>query len=132
MRLAQSIIIVCLLFNVSTFGQDKAVIQEEVVYKTIDGKTLKAYVFYTAETSQNSLYPAIALFHGGGWAYGTPSEFFVACERFARKGYITFSFQYRLSITEDSIVPHPEITPVESVKDARSAMRWIRENSTSS
>lgn len=128
MSLRQCIIIVCLLFNGSIFAQDKAVIQEEIVYKTIDGKKLKAYVFYTAETRQNSLNPAIAFFHGGGWAYGAPSEFFGACERFAKTGFVTFSFQYRLSITEDSIVPHPEITPVESVKDARSAMRWIREN----
>lgn len=131
MRLLQCIIIVCLLFNVSTIAQEHTVIHEEKVYKTIDGKALKAHVFYTAEAKQKILHPAIAFFHGGGWAYGTPSEFFSACERFARKGFITFSFEYRLSITEDGIVPHPDITPVESVKDARSAMRWIRENAKS-
>ena len=131
MRQRQFFIIVFLLFYVSIFAQDNAVVHEERVYKTIDGKPLKADVFYTAETKQKYLNPAIAFFHGGGWAYGNPSEFYGACERFAKKGFITFSFQYRLSITEDSIVPHPEITPVESVKDARSAIRWIRENATS-
>jgi acetyl esterase/lipase len=125
------IIIICLLFNVSIFAQDKVVIHEVEIYKTIDGKQLKADVFYIAETKQKRLNPAIAFFHGGGWAFGSPSEFYGACERFAKKGFITFSFQYRLSITENGMVPHPEITPVESVKDARSAMRWIRENASS-
>jgi len=131
MRQRQFFIIVFLLFYVSIFAQDNAVVHEERVYKTIDGKPLKADVFYTAETKQKYLNPAIAFFHGGGWAYGSPSEFYGACERFANKGFITFSFQYRLSITENGMVPHPEITPVESVKDARSAMRWIRENASS-
>ncbi|MFO7669025.1 MAG: alpha/beta hydrolase [Bacteroidales bacterium] len=130
MRKHQYIIIACLLFSVSIFAQGGEVIQEEKTYKTIDGKTLKVYVFSTAETKHKPLNPAIVFFHGGGWAYGSPSEFFGACERFAKQGFITFSCQYRLSITDDLIVPHPEITPVESVKDARSAMRWIRGNAT--
>jgi len=123
--------IVYVLFNVSIFAQDNAVIREERIYKTIDGKQLKADVFYTADTEQKLLNPAIAFFHGGGWAYGSPEEFNGACIRFARKGFVTFSFQYRLSVNEDGTVPHPEITPVESVKDARSAMRWLRENAAS-
>ena len=43
-----------------------------------------------------------------------------------RKGFVTFSFSYRLSVNEDGTVPHPAITPVESVKDARSALRWLK------
>jgi len=42
------------------------------------------------------------------------------------KGFVTFSFQYRLSGNEDGSYPHPDITPVESTKDARSAIRWSR------
>ena len=41
---------------------------------------------------------------------------------------MTFSIQYRLCRNEDGSVPHPDITPVECVKDVRSAMRWVREN----
>jgi acetyl esterase len=85
-------------------------------------------MFYTAETMQYTMNPAIVFFHGGGWAYGKPSEFYTTCIRYAKKGFVTFSIQYRLSITEDGIVPDPDITPVECVKDARSAMRWVREN----
>lgn len=111
-------------------GQEKEIILEERVYKMVDGVELKADLFYTAETRQNASNPAIAFFHGGGWAYGSRAEFHEACDRYAEKGFVTLSFQYRLSINEDGTVPHPDITPVECVKDARSAIRWIRENAT--
>jgi acetyl esterase len=123
--------VLCFLFNLNVLAGDTAVISEQRVYKTIDGIQLKADIFYTAETRQKPMNPAIAFFHGGGWAYGSPDEFHGACRRFARKGFITVSFQYRLSVNEDGSVPHPVITPVESTRDARSALRWLRENAAS-
>lgn len=128
MRQFPLLLISCLLLNLSSYAQETTVIQEQKIYKTINGKDLAADMFYTAETRQNIMNPAIVFFHGGGWAYGKPSEFYTTCIRYAKKGFITFSIQYRLSITEDGIVPNPEITPVECVKDARSALRWVREN----
>ncbi|MCK4748342.1 MAG: alpha/beta hydrolase [Bacteroidales bacterium] len=122
------IMIAGLLFGMSIFAQNNEIIQEEIIYKTINGISLKADLFYLAETGDMKAHPAIAFFHGGGWSYGSPSEFHEACTRYARKGFITFSFHYRLSVNEDGTVPHPDITPVESVKDTRSALRWIREN----
>ena len=123
--------IISLLINVGLLAQDTDVIREQKIYKTVYGKQLTAYMFYTAETKQNLRNPAIAFFHGGGWAYGSPSEFHTTCIRYAKKGFVTFSFQYRLSVTEDGTVPHPDITLVECVKDARSALRWVRENAVS-
>ena len=131
MKVSSMPLIIFLLFNGSIFARDTTVIREERIYKTVDGKQLKADVFYTSETQKILLNPAIAFFHGGGWAYGSPSEFYTTCIRYAKKGFITFSFQYRLSITEDGTVPHPDITLVECVKDARSALRWVRENAAS-
>ncbi|MDX1285046.1 MAG: hypothetical protein R3182_08545, partial [Draconibacterium sp.] len=120
----QIIILVLLVFqSIVLIAQESKVIEKKIVYKKIDGKELNAYVFYT-EASQNKIgNTALALFHGGGWVFGDPSEFFVACRWFARKGYVAVSFQYRLSRNSDGTYPHPEITPVESVKDARSALR---------
>jgi len=111
-------------------AQEKTVIQKKSIYKTIQGKQLYVDIFYTGQTIQKTDNPAIAFFHGGGWVFGSPSEFHEACKRFAKKGFITFSFEYRLSIKEDGTYPDPEITPVESVKDARSAMRWLKENAS--
>ncbi len=124
------IFLVSVLFALPLTGQDTVVIHEQRIYKTVEGTELVADMFYTSQTMKKSGNPAIGFFHGGGWAYGTPSEFYSTCRRYARKGFITFSFDYRLSVLEDGSVPHPEITPVECVKDARSALRWIRENAS--
>lgn len=123
--------VACLFLIGCIFAQDNAVIQEQKIYKTIDGTQLKVDMFFTEGTQRRQQNPAIAFFHGGGWAYGSPAEFHNTCIRFAKKGFIAFSFQYRLSVNEDGSVPHPDITPVESTKDARSAMRWVRENAAS-
>jgi len=122
------ILIISQVFVSITFAQDYPVNQIEKTYKRINGYELKADIFYTSETLQNRRNPAIAFFHGGGWVFGSPDEFHGACERYAGKGFVTFSFHYRLSIKEDGSYPHPGITPVESVMDARSAIRWLREN----
>jgi len=115
----------------NVYSQEIEISQEKKIYKEVNGQELMVDVFHSQETLQKANNPAIALFHGGGWVYGSPEEFYEACKRFARKGFVTFSFQYRLSINEDESYPHPEISPIESVKDARSAIRWIRENAQS-
>jgi acetyl esterase len=111
-----------------TFAQDTLVITKKIVYKNVGNRELSVDIFYTESSQQKSDNSAIAFFHGGGWVFGDPSEFYEACRRFARKGFVTFSFQYRLSKNADGTYPHPEITPLESTKDARSAIRWLREN----
>lgn len=111
------------------FAQAEAVETKKIAYKTVNSKQLYADIFYTVDERRIDK-PAIALFHGGGWVSGDPSEFYEACRRWARKGFVAVSFQYRLSINEDGTYPHPDITPVESTKDARSAIRWLRENAT--
>ena len=97
------------------------------VYKTIDTIKLKVDIFYTNQSFKKENNTAIVFFHGGGWAYGTPSEFFTTCERYAKMGIVTFSVDYRLSI-ENGVVPSKTISPIECVMDAKSAMRWVRKN----
>ena len=123
------LIFALLIFQILTsFAQDTLVITKKNVYKKVGNMELSVDMFYTASSQQKSDNTAIALFHGGGWVFGDPTEFYEACRRYARKGYVTFSFQYRLSRNADGTYPHPDITPVESTKDARSAIRWLREN----
>jgi acetyl esterase/lipase len=98
------------------------------IYKTVGNQSLKVDVFYTVSSLEKADNTAIVFFHGGGWAYGKPDEFFTTCERYAQMGIIAFSVEYRLSI-KDGVVPHPEISPIESVMDAKSAIRWVRQNS---
>jgi len=103
------------------------VIHIQEVYKTVDTFKLKIDIFYTKESSDKDNNTAIVFFHGGGWAYGTSSEFFTTCERYAKMGIVTFSVQYRLSI-DNGITPHKTISPIECVMDSKSAMRWVRGN----
>ncbi len=107
-----------------------APIWEEKIYKEVDGQSLRAFVFPAVAGQDTGAHPAIAFFHGGGWVFGRPQEFFGACERFARKGFTTISFQYRLSMNADGTYPKPGVSPIESVKDARSAIRWMRANAS--
>ncbi|MGA9118496.1 MAG: alpha/beta hydrolase [Bacteroidota bacterium] len=103
------------------------VIHMQEVYKTVDTVKLKIDIFYTSQSFAGENNTGIVFFHGGGWAFGTPSEFFPTCERYARMGIVTFSVEYRLSI-ENGVTPNKLISPIESVMDAKSAMRWVREN----
>lgn len=127
-----SVIILSLLFASIAIGQSlqtyDQVIHTREVYKTVDTFNLKTDIFYTKQTFEKENNTAIVFFHGGGWAYGTPSEFFTTCERYAKMGIVTLSVDYRLSI-DNGITPSKTISPIEAVMDARSAIRWVRENS---
>lgn len=117
-----------LILVLTSFAQDSSVVMKKMVYKKTGTRELYVDMFYPASGQGKNDNTAIAFFHGGGWAFGNPAEFHEACKRFASMGFITFSFQYRLSINNDGSYPNPDITPVESVKDARSAIRWLRGN----
>jgi acetyl esterase/lipase len=114
--------------NYGNGPEPKALVNHlQEVYKIVDSLNLKIDVFYTSQSIEKENKTAIVFFHGGGWAYGTPSEFFTTCERYARMGIVTFSVEYRLSIV-NGVTPHPTISPIECVMDAKSAMRWVRAN----
>ncbi|MCF8227144.1 MAG: alpha/beta hydrolase [Bacteroidales bacterium] len=127
MKKTTSTLLILLLMSLSGYTQQE-VINEKKIYKKVMGIDLHADMFYTEEVMKRQNNPAIAFFHGGGWVSGSPSEFYNAARRYAQKSFVTFSFQYRLSRTEDGSMPHPEITPVECTKDARSALRWLKEH----
>jgi acetyl esterase/lipase len=120
-------ILLSLLLQAATGQTNDQVIHRQEIYKTIDTFKLKVDIFYTKQTFEKSNNTAIVFFHGGGWAYGTPSEFFSTCERYAKMGIVTFSVDYRLSI-DNGIIPSKKISPIECLMDAKSAMRWVRKN----
>lgn len=86
------------------------VIHIQEVYKTVDTFKLKIDIFYTNQSFERENNTAIVFFHGGGWAFGTPSEFFTTCERYARMGMVTYSVEYRLSI-ENGVTPNKNDQP---------------------
>jgi acetyl esterase/lipase len=90
---------------------------------TYDQKNeLKIYGVRPLDYNPNKEYPAIVIFHGGGWSMGEASWGFSSAKHYASKGMIAFSVQYRLQESDN------EITPYESVLDAQNAIRWVRKN----
>ena len=121
----KSPVIILFLFSwAQAWGQ---VIHIQEVYKTVDTCKLAVDIFYKKETLEKEDNTAIVFFHGGRWAFGTPGEFFITCERYSRMAIVAFSVDYHLSV-KNGDVPHPTISPIESVMDAKSAMRWMRGN----
>lgn len=126
---ANTLLILQLFFSLNLLAQS---VQEEVVhsrriYKTVDSLELTAHVFYLPSTLRKKDNTGLAFFHGGDWAFGKPEEFFSACKRYASMGFVAVSFQYRL-VPENGPASATDVTPIDCVIDARSALRWLRAN----
>ena len=94
---------------------------EKIVYKSIDGHELELHLFYPENHSKSDKTPAIVFFHGGGWNGGAASQFYNQSAYFASRGLVSISVEYRVNKQHGT-------TPIESVKDAKSAMRFIWSN----
>ncbi len=90
-------------------------------YKTVDGFNLDLHIFLPDTSYQKTKRPVIVYFSGGSWTKGTPEWDFYNCANYAKKGWVGVSVEYRVS-------DRYETTPFEAVKDARSAIRWLRMN----
>jgi acetyl esterase/lipase len=88
-------------------------------YKTVGATTLDAHIFPVANAAPGARHPAFLFFHGGGWAGGMPEWGYGVCRPLAAKGIVCISFEYRLRWRHGT-------TPIESVADAKSAVRWTR------
>jgi Esterase/lipase len=89
------------------------------VYKKLPDRDLRVHVLAPASGDSVSPRPAIVLYHGGGWTKGTPAVLNDQAAHCAALGLVVFLAEYRL-ITE------PTDTPEVCIRDAKSAMRWVR------
>lgn len=97
--------------------------QEEILYKKVDTTQLFLEVHYPPNMESSRSYPAMVFFFGGGWVGGNRSQFLHQAQYFAKRGVVCFLADYRTSKVNGT-------TPFESVKDAKSAIRFIRKNAT--
>jgi len=88
-------------------------------YKRIGTTSLDAHVFPPDGVAKGERRPAFLYFHGGGWAGGIPEWGYDRCRRSAALGFVAITFEYRLRWRHGT-------TPLESVADAKSAVRWAR------
>lgn len=90
------------------------------IYKKVEGRELALYVTKPDGWKATDTRPAIVFFHGGGWTGGAPGQFTEHSKYFASRGLVCIQVQYRLLNGKNSD------PPVVCIRDAKSAMRWIR------
>lgn len=94
---------------------------EIVTYKQPTGAPLKLHIFRPANVQAGEKCPVIIYFFGGGWTSGTPYQFYREASYWASKGMVAICADYRIQYTHGT-------TPIESIRDAKSVIRWIRQN----
>jgi acetyl esterase len=95
--------------------------QEQYLYKQIDTTNLFIEVYYPDQVDSSINYPAMVFFFGGGWIGGDRAHFINHAKYFSKRGLVCFLVDYRTESKNNT-------TPFESLKDAKSAIRFIRKN----
>lgn len=96
--------------------------QEVVLFKQVDTTRLYLEVIRPDSFDSTKQYPATVFFFGGGWKTGKRSQFRHQAEFLAARGMVCFLADYRIETKHQT-------TPFESLKDAKSAMRFVRQHS---
>lgn len=94
---------------------------ESFVYKKIPQGVLEIVVHYPADWKASDKRPAIVFFFGGGWTNGGIKAFERQATHLAERGMVAARADYRVKSRQG-------VTPKECVEDAKSAVRWVRQN----
>jgi acetyl esterase/lipase len=89
------------------------------IYKTIGETKLPLHIFTPENHKPSDKRAAIVFFFGGGWTNGTPAQFLEHCKYLASRGMVAITVEYRVKSRHN-------VSPVECVNDAKSALRWVR------
>ena len=107
--------------GLSVFAQGNDTDFIQVVYKQIDTVSLSMDIYYPPDMDKAKSYPAMIFFFGGGWKGGSAKQFEPHASYFSGRGIICVLADYRVASRQKT-------SPFESLKDAKSAIRFIREN----
>jgi acetyl esterase/lipase len=91
------------------------------VYKKTKQADLEIVVHFPPGWKETDKRPAIVFFFGGGWQQGTVKQFEPQAVHLASRGMVAARADYRVKSRHG-------VTPKECVEDAKSAVRWIRQN----
>ncbi|MEQ6120613.1 alpha/beta hydrolase [Reichenbachiella sp. MALMAid0571] len=110
--------IALIFFVIPSFAQ-QAVTQ--LVYKQVDTVSLTMDIYYPSSIESGKKYPAMIFFFGGGWNGGSTMQFEPHAKYFSERGLICVLVDYRVKSRQKT-------SPFESLKDAKSAIRYLRIN----
>lgn len=94
------------------------------VYKKIADRELQLHVFEPAGFKAGDKRACYLIIHGGGWTGGAPPRMYPFAAHYAKLGLVGISISYRLHSAKTGV------SVFDCVKDARSAMRYIRAHAT--
>jgi acetyl esterase/lipase len=94
---------------------------KEFTYKKAGTAELKLFVHYPSGWKDTDKRPVIVFFFGGGWTNGTVKQFEPQAAYLASRGLVAVRADYRVKSRQD-------VTPDACVEDAKSAVRWLRQN----
>jgi len=96
---------------------------QRYIYKKIDKDKveLPLYLYKPAKQKAGAKTPAIVFFHGGTRKSSAPTQFEHHCKYLASRGMVAITVVYRVTSLYD-------IKIEDCIEDAKSAMRWVREN----
>lgn len=118
------IIVLCFVVNFAHCQKEKEVKDEfahELVYKIAGKDTLKLQIYNPDNFDANKKHPTIVFYFGGGWNGGTIYQFKDQALYFASRGMISVLVDFRVKNKHGT-------TPFESVKDAKSSIRFLKSN----
>ncbi len=93
------------------------------IYKKTPQAELELVVHYPPGWKETDKRPGIVFFFGGGWTSGRIEQFEPQANHLASRGMVAVRADYRVKSRHG-------ITPRECVEDAKSAVRWMRQNAT--
>jgi acetyl esterase/lipase len=91
------------------------------VYKTAGDEKLRMRIYLPEGHKPTDRRPAIVFFFGGGWRSGSPKQFTNQAKYLASRGMVAVTAEYR-------VYTRHKATVADCVRDAASAVRWVRAN----
>ncbi|MBF8148743.1 alpha/beta hydrolase [Winogradskyella sp. F6397] len=113
------LILFLISFSFIAKGQVSYEPDETLIYKTTPQTTLKLHVFKPEKHKKKDKRPVVVFFFGGGWSGGSPKQFYQQARYFSERGIVAISAEYRVFKKHNT-------TPFDCVRDAKSAIRWVR------
>jgi acetyl esterase len=118
--------IILFVFLISFLCSGNSIIKPDklIMFKKIADTELYLHAFYPQKKIIKEKNPAIVFFFGGGWNTENKTQFYRQSKYLSSLGIACFCADYRVQSIHN-------VSPDQCVMDAKSAIRYIRENNTS-
>ena len=118
LKILSAVVVAWLLIPTLVAAQEAP---KKFVYKKVNDVELSLNVYQPPDWAADKKLPAIVFFFGGGWTNGKIEQFESQSKHLASRGMVAICADYRVKSRHG-------VKPDACVQDAKSAIRWVREN----